>query len=141
MFFTFRATSGIIYASPEGELAESGLIDATFETHAVNEVPHKHAAFLTCVTACCRIPNKCIHIVLGNARRVTYVTTMLKSHPVSAEVASRGAVHHPDLGLAGAPRDRLELYQEHIIKLHEALTNLPLFVGGPVYSVRALRLV
>jgi len=49
--------------------------------------------------------------------------------------ALHGAVHHPDLGLEGAPGDRFELYQKHIVKLHEAFTNFPLSIGRPVDRV------
>ena len=72
-------------------------------------------------------------------RAVGYIVLQRCSHLISGLSKTRlTAVHHPDLGLEGAPRDRFELYQEHIIKLHKALTNLPLSVSGPVYSVRAL---
>ena len=70
------------------------------------------------------------------------VTVMFASQDLISglsRAASRVAVrHHPYLGLKGATRDWLELYQEHIINLHEALTNRPLPVGGLVHSVRAL---
>ena len=85
------------------------------------------------MTACTSLAKMYSYRSEGHA--ADYIDTMMFiSHSVQAE-ALHGAVHHPDLGLEGTPRDRFELHQKHIVKLHETLTNFPLSIGGPVYRM------
>ena len=66
-----------------------------------------------------------------------YIGAMMFTSRLSGSRIHR-AVHDPDLGLEGSFRNRFELHQEHVVKVHKALTNFPMSGGDPVHGVRAL---
>ena len=52
--------------------------------------------------------------------------------------ASHHVVRHPNLWLIAALRDVVQPHQKHVVEGHEALPDLPLFVGGLIDGVRIL---